>query len=361
MSTAAYDPSGAPGAPPTASATDDETRALQRRIRELARERDAVILAHNYQRPEVQDVADYVGDSLGLSREAARTDAAVILFCGVHFMAETAAILAPDRTVLLPDLDAGCSLADTIDADQLRAWKAEHPGAVVVSYVNTTAAVKAESDYCCTSGNAVDVVRAIPEDREILFLPDLFLGAHVRRVTGRTNMHVWMGECHVHAGIDPHDLGAQRARHPDAEFLVHPECGCTTSVLEAMSAGDVAAEGVHVLSTEGMVRRPGESAAREFIVATEVGILHRLRRAHPDKQFFAANERASCGFMKLTTLPKVIASLERMEHRITVPADIASRALLAIERMVAIGGRNAAAPAGGSRTDAAAAEPVATR
>ncbi len=316
-------------------------------MRALARERGAVLLAHNYQRPEVQDVADYVGDSLGLSREAARTDAGVIVFCGVHFMAETAAILAPDRTVLLPDLDAGCSLADTITADQLRAWKAEHPGAVVVSYVNTTAEVKAETDYCCTSGNAVDVVRAIPEDNEILFLPDLFLGAHVRRVTGRRNMHVWMGECHVHAGIDPQHLRDQRALHPNAEFLVHPECGCTTSVLEAMSAGDVAAEGVQVLSTEGMVRRPGESAAREFIVATEVGILHRLRRAHPDKTFHAANERASCSFMKLITLPKVLASLERMEHRVTVPPEIAARARLAIDRMVAIGGRNGAAPPAG--------------
>src|SRR5215813_523453 len=212
---------------------------LAQEIRELKRKLNAVILAHNYQVPEVQDVADFVGDSLGLSREAAKTPADVIVFCGVHFMAETAAILSPQKTVLLPDLAAGCSLAATIDADGLKKWKAEHPGAVVVSYVNTTAEVKAESDYCCTSGNAVEVVNSIPLDHEILFLPDMFLGAHVRRVTGRENIHVWMGECHVHAGIDPEHISHQRAAHPGAEFLIHPECGCATNVVEAVSAGDV--------------------------------------------------------------------------------------------------------------------------
>ena len=311
---------------------------LQEEIRRVARERNAVILAHNYQRPEVQDVADVVGDSLGLSREAAKTTADVIVFCGVHFMAETAAILSPAKSVLLPDLAAGCSLASTIDAAQLREWKAEHPGAVVVSYVNTTAEVKAESDYCCTSGNAVEVVNSIPADREILFLPDMFLGAHVRRITGRTNIRVWMGECHVHAGIDPENIRLQRSLHPDAEFLVHPECGCATSVVEAISAGDVDPEGAHILSTEGMINRPAQSGASEFIVATEVGILHRLRRAYPGKTFYAANERALCAYMKVTTLPKVFASLKRMQHRITVPEDIATRARLAIERMVSIGG-----------------------
>ena len=311
---------------------------LQEEIRRVARERNAVILAHNYQRPEVQDVADVVGDSLGLSREAAKTTADVIVFCGVHFMAETAAILSPAKSVLLPDLAAGCSLASTIDAAQLREWKAEHPGAVVVSYVNTTAEVKAESDYCCTSGNAVEVVNSIPADREILFLPDMFLGAHVRRITGRTNIRVWMGECHVHAGIDPENIRLQRSLHPEAEFLVHPECGCATSVVEAISAGDVDPEGAHILSTEGMINRPAQSGASEFIVATEVGILHRLRRAYPGKTFYAANERASCAYMKVTTLPKVLASLKRMQHRITVPEDIAARARLAIERMVSIGG-----------------------
>ncbi len=323
-----------------------DVSTLHEEIRALAAKRNAVILAHNYERAEVQDVADYVGDSLGLSREAAKTEAEVIIFCGVHFMAETAAILSPRKTVLLPDMAAGCSLAATIDAEQLREWKAEHPGAVVVSYVNTTAEVKAESDYCCTSGNAVDVVNAIPPEREILFLPDMFLGAHVRRVTGRDNIHVWMGECHVHAGIDPQHIAAQRAAHPKAEFLVHPECGCSTSVFEAMSAGDVDADGVEILSTEGMIRRPAQSSADEFIIATEVGILHRLRRAHPTKTFYAANDRATCTFMKVTTLPKVLRALQRNEHHITVPPDVARRARRAIERMVAIGGTHALATVG---------------
>jgi quinolinate synthase len=311
---------------------------LQAEIKRIARTRNAVILAHNYERPEVQDVADFVGDSLGLSREAAKTDADVIVFCGVHFMAETAVILSPNKTVLLPDLAAGCSLASTIDADDLRRWKAEHPGAIVVSYVNTTAEVKAESDYCCTSGNAVEVVNSIPADQEILFLPDMFLGAHVRRLTGRQNMHVWMGECHVHAGIDPENIRLQRSLHPQAEFLIHPECGCSTSVLEAMSAGDVDPEGVQILSTEGMIKRPAISGADEFIVATEVGILHRLRRENPSKRFFAANDRASCAYMKVTTLPKVRDALIHNQYRITVPPAVADRARLAIERMVAIGG-----------------------
>jgi len=313
--------------------------ALHEEIRELARERNAVILAHNYERPEVQDVAHYVGDSLGLSREAAQTDAEVIVFCGVHFMAETAAILSPQKTVLLPDLAAGCSLAATIDAQQLRAWKAEHPGAIVVSYVNTTAEVKAESDYCCTSGNAVEVVQSIPEEKEILFLPDMFLGAHVRRVTARRNIHVWMGECHVHAGIDPEHINLQRAAHPQAEFLIHPECGCATPVVEAISAGDIDPTGVHILSTEGMIKRPGDSPADEFIVATELGILHRLRRMHPTKTFYAANDRAQCAYMKVTTLPKVRHALDTLTHQITVPDDVAARARRAIERMIAIGGR----------------------
>jgi quinolinate synthase len=317
---------------------------LTEQIRALARERNAVILAHNYERPEVQDVADFVGDSLGLSREAAKTTADTIVFCGVHFMAETAAILSPQKTVLLPDMAAGCSLAATIDAEQLRAWKAEHPGAVVVSYVNTTAEVKAESDFCCTSGNAVDVVNSIPADQEVLFLPDFFLGAHVKRVTGRRNMEIWVGECHVHAGIDPEHIARQRAAHPDAEFLIHPECGCATSVVEAVSAGDIDPEGVQILSTEGMIRRPAVSESNEFIVATEVGILHRLRRENPSKTFYAANERAVCAFMKVTTLEKVLTALSRMQHRITVPPDIATRARRAIERMVAIGGHTPHTP-----------------
>ena len=313
--------------------------ALHDRIRAAARSRNAVILAHNYERPEVQDVADYVGDSLGLSREAARTGADVIVFCGVHFMAETAKILSPAKTVLLPDMAAGCSLAASIDAEQLRAWKADHPGAVVVSYVNTTAAVKAETDYCCTSGNAVEVINAIPADREILFCPDMFLGAHVRRATGRENIHVWMGECHVHAGIDPEHITLQRAAHPGAEFLIHPECGCASSAIEALSAGDIDPDGVQILSTEGMIKRPAESPADEFIVATEIGILHRLRRENPTKRFFAASDRAQCPYMKVTTLPKVLRALERMQYPIEVEPAVADRARLAIERMVAIGGR----------------------
>jgi quinolinate synthase len=317
---------------------------LQGEIKTLARKRNAVILAHNYERAEVQDVADYVGDSLGLSREAAKTGADVIVFCGVHFMAETAAVLSPQKTVLLPDLAAGCSLASMIDAEQLRAWKAEHPGAVVVSYVNTTAEVKAESDYCCTSGNALEVVNAIPADTEILFCPDMFLGAHVKRMSGRDNIRIWMGECHVHAGIDPEHIRLRRAEHPGAEFLIHPECGCSTSVLEAMSAGEVDPEGVQILSTEGMIKRPAISDADEFIVATEVGILHRLRRENPAKRFFAANDRAACAYMKVTTLPKVKRALEQMQHRITVPAPVAARARRAIERMIAIGGQQPLSP-----------------
>lgn len=320
------------------------TAELQEEIKDLARERNAVILAHNYERPEVQDVADFVGDSLGLSREAAKTEAEIIVFCGVHFMAETAAILSPNKIVLLPDLAAGCSLAATIDGDQLREWKAEHPGAVVVSYVNTTADVKAESDYCCTSGNAVEIVNSIPAETDVLFLPDMFLGAHVRRVTGRKNMHVWMGECHVHAGIDPEHINHQRALHPGAEFLIHPECGCATSAVEAVSAGDVDPEGVQILSTEGMINRPRISDADEFIVATEVGILHRLRRENPTKRFFPASELAVCAFMKVTTLPKVLNSLQRLQHRITVPPATAEKARGAIERMIAIGGNRPLSP-----------------
>jgi len=305
------------------------------RIQRLRRERNAVILAHNYQLGEVQDLADYVGDSLGLSRAAARTDAEVIVFCGVHFMAETAAILSPDKVVLLPDLEAGCSLSDTITADQLRAWKGEHPGAVVVSYVNTTAEVKAESDYCCTSGNAAEIVDSIPRDREILFLPDMFLGAHVERLTGRT-MHIWMGECHVHAGIDPEMLDLMRLEHPDAELLIHPECGCTTSTLYRMSSGDLGGTTTVVASTEGMVRRATESPADTFIVATEVGILHRMQRFAPGKTFLPASPTAVCPYMKKITPEKIATALERMEPRITVPRPIADRAREAIERMLAV-------------------------
>lgn len=308
---------------------------LARRVRELAAERNAVILAHNYQIPEIQDVADYVGDSLGLSRQAASTDADVILFCGVHFMAETAAILSPDKTVLLPDLEAGCSLASTITAEDLRRWKAEYPGAVVVSYVNTTAEVKALSDYCCTSGNAEAIINAIPEDKEILFLPDMFLGAYLERKTGR-KMHIWMGECHVHAGIDPADIGEMRVRNPDSDFLIHPECGCVTQTMYRLGEGDISDKDTKILSTEGMIRHATASPKRRFIVATETGILHRMRKQAPDKEFIPASAGAVCQFMKRITLPKALWSLEHLEHRITVPTDIAEQARGAIDRMVQI-------------------------
>ena len=310
------------------------TEDLQERVRDWKQKRNAVILAHNYQLPEVQDIADFVGDSLGLSQAAARTDCPVIVFCGVHFMAETAAILCPDKKVLLPDMGAGCSLADTATAEQLRAWKAKHPGAVVVSYVNTTAEVKAESDYCCTSSNAVKVVQAIPPDREILFLPDMYLGAYVRSVTGR-DVHLWLGECHVHAGIRPDTIAAMREAHPQAEMLVHPECGCTTSFLYYQACGDMPGK-TYICSTEGMVRHVGQSPASEFIVATETGILHRMRQEAPLKTFYPAREEAVCQYMKKITLEKVLRSLEEEVYQVTVPPEIAQKAKGAIDRMVAI-------------------------
>jgi quinolinate synthase len=316
--------------------------ALQDEVRELARERDAVILAHNYQVPEVQDVADYVGDSLGLSRKGAATDASTIAFCGVHFMAETASILSPEKTVLIPDLDAGCSLADSITPDELRAWQAKHPGAITVMYVNTTAEVKALTDYCVTSSNAVPVVEHILRehgpDTEILFGPDMFLGAFVEKSIGRS-LHVWNGECHVHAGIRPVDIERTRAAHPGADFLIHPECGCSTSVMEYVAAGDVDPEGVQMLSTGGMMTYARDHAGRggTAIMATETGMLHPLRMAAPDVEFIAANERASCRYMKMITLPKLRDALRDGVHEVKVPDAIAERARVPIERMVAIG------------------------
>jgi quinolinate synthase len=320
----------------------EDVPALQDEVRELARERDAVILAHNYQRPEVQDVADYVGDSLGLSRQGAATDATTIAFCGVHFMAETASILSPEKTVLIPDLDAGCSLADSITPDQLRGWQAQHPGAVTVMYVNTTAEIKALTDYCVTSANAVPVVehilREYGADAEILFGPDMFLGAYVEKMIGRA-LHVWDGECHVHAGIRPSDIARTRAEHPGADFLIHPECGCSTSVMEYVAAGDVDADGVHMLSTGGMLTYAAERAGRggTAIMATETGMLHPLRMAAPDVDFIAANERASCRYMKMITLTKLRDGLRDGVFEVRVPEAIAERARVPIERMVAIG------------------------
>jgi quinolinate synthase len=328
--------------PATARALEpEEIRDLQEQVRALAAERDAVILAHNYQRPEVQDVADYVGDSLGLSQQAAKAGASTIAFCGVHFMAETASILCPDKRVLIPDLDAGCSLADSITPDELRAWQARHPGAITVMYVNTTAEIKALTDYCVTSSNAVAVVEHILRehgaDAEILFGPDMFLGAYVEQRIGR-RMHVWSGECHVHAGIRPADIARVRAEHPGADFLIHPECGCSTSVMEYVAAGDVDAEGVHMLSTGGMLRYAREAApGTTAIMATETGMLHPLRMAAPEVDFIAANERASCRYMKMITLPKLRDCLRDLTGEVKVPEDVAARARVPIERMVAIG------------------------
>jgi quinolinate synthase len=307
-----------------------EVDTLHEEVRELARERNAVILAHNYQLPDVQDVADYVGDSLGLSRQAAATEADVIVFCGVHFMAETAAILSPDKTVLIPDLRAGCSLASSITAEQLRAWKEEHPGAVVVSYVNTTAEVKAESDYCCTSGNAKAVIEAIPADREILFLPDLFLGIWLEKVTGR-KLTIWLGECHVHAGIRPSDITRWHEEAPDADLLVHPECGCAS---QAMAFADGRTK---ILSTEGMVEHARTSPKQRFMIATEEGIIHRLQREAPGKTFQPVREGAVCRFMKMITLEKVRDSLRDWQYEVTVDPEIAARARGAIDRMIALG------------------------
>jgi quinolinate synthase len=306
-------------------------------IKRLAREQDAVILAHNYQVPPIQDVADFVGDSLELSRIAADVDQSTIVFCGVHFMAETAKVLAPEKRVLIPDLEAGCSLASSITADQLREWKAEHPGAAVVMYVNTDAATKAETDYCCTSANAVSIVNAIPADQEVLFGPDMFLGSYVQRETGRKNMHVWMGECHVHAGIQPSDIQDTMAAHPDAELHVHPECGCSSQCMYMMSTGDLPADRTFVLGTGGMVRRMKVSTAKEFIIATETGMMHRLHKENPEAKMIAANEGAVCGFMKMLQPSKLLNTLRTGQFEVDVPPEIAEKARVPIERMVAIG------------------------
>jgi len=301
----------------------------------LKKARNAVILAHNYQVPEVQDVADFIGDSLALSKNASTTDADVIVFCGVHFMAETASIVCPDKKVLIPDLEAGCSLASTINADELRAWKDEHPDALVVSYVNTTAEVKALSDYCCTSANAVKVVNSIPRDREILFLPDLFLGSYVAEVTKRKNMYIWPGECHVHAGIKADDINKMLATFKNADFLVHPECSCTSSTMYHIAKGDLAKTG-HILSTEGMMRHARASDARQFVVATETGILYRMQRENPEKEFIPIKRDAVCKYMKKIDLEKVHHSLANNVYEVKVPRRIADKAKLAIDRMLSI-------------------------
>lgn len=343
-------PTAAPTTPHVAGATDEDLLATdwrawtpaqwtawQAEVARLSAARNAVVLAHNYQLPQVQDVAHHVGDSLALSRLAADTEADTVVFCGVHFMAETAKILSPDKTVLIPDAAAGCSLAETITADQLRAWKAEHPGAVVVSYVNTTAEVKAETDICCTSSNAVQVVESIPADTEILFCPDQFLGAHVRRMTGRDNIHVWMGECHVHADISPSDLVDTVRSHRDAELYVHPECGCTTSALWMSESGELDPARTHVLSTGGMLDRARAEANPTVLVATEIGMLHQLRQANPRTDFVPVNPEAACPFMQMITPDKVLRCLREGTDEVDVDPAIAARARTAVEAMVAIG------------------------
>lgn len=306
-------------------------------LQRLKAERNAVILAHNYQVPEIQDIADYTGDSLALSRIAAETDADTIIFCGVHFMVETAKILSPDKTVLIPDANAGCSLADSLTADQLAEWKAEHPDALVVSYVNTTAAVKALTDVCCTSSNAVDVVNSLPADREILFGPDQFLGAHVQRETGRKNMHIWAGECHVHAGISARDLAQQAEDNPDADLFIHPECGCANSAIYLAGEGTVDKDRVHMLSTGQMVTQAQETGQSTVLVATEIGMLHQLRQAAPEIDFKAVNDRASCSYMKMITPEALMRCLREGTDEVTVDEATAIAARVAVERMIAIG------------------------
>ncbi|ATD71363.1 quinolinate synthase NadA [Gordonia amicalis] len=322
-------PGGYAGVEPTQEWADE--------VRRLARARNATLLAHNYQLPAIQDVADHVGDSLALSRIAAEVDSDEIIFCGVHFMAETAKILSPEKRVLIPDERAGCSLADSITADELRAWKAEFPDAVVVSYVNTTAEVKGLTDICCTSSNAVDVVASIDPDRDVLFLPDQFLGAHVKRETGRDNIHIWAGECHVHAGINGDELADQAASHPDADLFIHPECGCATSALYLAGEGAVPEDRVKILSTGGMLDAARETGAKQVLVATEVGMLHQLRKAAPGVDFQAVNDRASCPYMKMITPAALLRCLREGRDEVFVDTDVAEKARKSVERMIAIG------------------------
>lgn len=307
---------------------------IHTQIQEWKKKRNAIILAHNYQLPEIYDIADFIGDSLELSRMAATTQADVIVFCGVHFMAETASILSPNKTVLLPSLEAGCSLADSITADQLRAWKNEHPNAVVVMYVNTSAEVKSLSDYCCTSSNAVAVVESIPADKEILFGPDMFLGAYVQRRTGRA-MHIWPGECHVHAGFRQEHLEKLQKKHPNAELILHPECGCVSQCMYMLDAGTL--KNAKIASTSQMIKEVKESPAQEFIIGTEIGIIERMKREEPKKSYIPLKADAVCKYMKKITAANTLEALQKMQHVITVPEDIRMKAKQAIDRMISIG------------------------
>ena len=304
-------------------------------ITRLKKENNAVILAHNYQIPVIQDLADYVGDSLGLSKQAAQTDADLIVFCGVHFMAETAAILCPEKKVIIPDLEAGCSLAETITGADLRKWRKKNPDSVIVCYVNTSADVKAESDYCCTSANAVKIVESIPKDKEILFVPDMFLGSYVSSITKR-KLQLWPGECHVHAGIKPQDIIKHLENNPDVEFIIHPECGCVSQCMYYIAEGDIPKDRVKFLSTGGMVNYVKKSNSKKFLVATETGILYRLKKENPEKEFLAVKEDAVCEYMKMITLEKLYISLNEMKYEVKVPKNIAIKAKKSIDRMLEI-------------------------
>ena len=304
-------------------------------INELREEKNALILSHNYQIPEIQDLADVVGDSLNLSLQALKSDKDLIVFCGVNFMAETASILAPNKKVVIPDLKAGCSLADTINVQQLREWKDKHPNTVVVSYINTSAAIKAESDYCCTSSNAVKVVEEIPQNKEILFLPDLFLGAYIENMTGR-KMHIWPGECHVHAKLTANEINTMKNKLPDADFLVHPECGCVSNILYELSEGNIKNDNTKILSTDGMIKYANQSNAKEFVVATETGILHQLQKQNPEKEFHPVKDDAVCEYMKMITLEKLYKSINEEIYEVKVPEEIAKRAIKPITRMINI-------------------------
>jgi quinolinate synthase len=320
----------------SAQATMLDKQTLIAEIDYWRKKQNALILAHNYQIPEIQDLADYVADSLALSQKAAQTSHNLIVFCGVHFMAETVAIFSPEKTVLIPDLEAGCSLAASIDAEELRKWKARYPNAVVVSYVNTSAAVKAESDYCCTSSNAVRVVESIPKDKEIIFLPDMYLGDFVAKKTGR-KMIIYSGECHVHAHARSKDIQKKLDEYPQAEFLIHPECGCASSAMHHVATGKISQERTQILSTGGMLDQARKSQAQQFIVATEIGIIHRLEKENPGKDFIPLREDMVCQYMKKNTLEKLLNTLKNLEYEVKVAPEIAEKAYLPIERMLAIG------------------------
>ncbi|MCX7829517.1 MAG: quinolinate synthase NadA [Acidobacteria bacterium] len=311
-----------------------ERELILKKIDELKKKKDVVILAHNYQLPDIQDIADFVGDSLGLSQKAATVKEKIILFCGVHFMAETVSILCPEKKVLIPDVEAGCSLSDSLTLAQIKEWKKRYPDAVVVTYVNTSAEVKAESDYCVTSSNAVKVVNSIPENKMILFGPDMFLGSYVSRVTGRKNIRLWAGECHVHAAVSPNDIEKARKEHPNAKFLIHPECGCVTSCM--IDAYDKGESNSIILSTEGMIREVEKTKEREYVVATEKGILHRLEKISPESRFYLVSDALECKYMKMINIEKVLNSLENEVYEVKVSDGIREKAIIPIQRMIEI-------------------------